>query len=136
MPGGDRTGPMGFGPMTGRGMGWCARPAYADIADTEYGRGYASRRRPAYGYGPGRANMFGRGRGRGWRHRYYATGAPGWARYGWGGPSQYGGWAAPAENELDNLKEYAAGLEQELSDIKSRMTELEREKGASTAPEA
>ncbi len=24
MPGGDRTGPWGFGPMTGRGLGWCA----------------------------------------------------------------------------------------------------------------
>jgi len=24
MPGGDRTGPMGFGSMTGRGMGYCA----------------------------------------------------------------------------------------------------------------
>jgi hypothetical protein len=24
MPGGDRTGPMGTGPMTGRGMGYCA----------------------------------------------------------------------------------------------------------------
>ncbi|MFW5971797.1 MAG: DUF5320 domain-containing protein, partial [Desulfovermiculus sp.] len=24
MPGGDRTGPMGMGPMTGRGAGFCA----------------------------------------------------------------------------------------------------------------
>ncbi|MCD6310782.1 MAG: DUF5320 domain-containing protein, partial [Candidatus Eremiobacteraeota bacterium] len=24
MPGGDGTGPMGMGPMTGRGMGFCA----------------------------------------------------------------------------------------------------------------
>lgn len=23
MPGGDRTGPMGMGPMTGRGLGYC-----------------------------------------------------------------------------------------------------------------
>lgn len=115
MPGGDRTGPMGFGSITGRGMGWCARP----------GRDY----------GPGRANMSGWGRGRGWRHRYYATGVPGWARYGSGGPAQYGGWS-PAEDELYNLKEYAAGLEEELSSLKARMMELERERKTSTAPEA
>lgn len=24
MPGGDRTGPLGMGPMTGRGLGYCA----------------------------------------------------------------------------------------------------------------
>ena len=119
MPGGDRTGPRGFGPMTGRGMGWCAG---------------ANR-----GYGPGRANMFGGGRGRGWRHRYYATGVPGWRRYGWGGrwggAPQFGGWP-PAVDELYNLKEYAAGLEEELADIKARMVELEREKKASTTPDA
>ncbi len=27
MPQGDRTGPRGMGPMTGRGMGWCGRGA-------------------------------------------------------------------------------------------------------------
>jgi len=32
MPGGDRTGPRGFGPMTGRG--YCISPGYG------YGRGY------------------------------------------------------------------------------------------------
>ena len=53
MPGGDRTGPMGVGPMTGRGEGFCA--------------GYGA---PAH---------MGRGGGRGWRHWAYAAGVPGWA---------------------------------------------------------
>lgn len=55
MPGGDRKGPDGRGPMTGRGLGYCAgydHPGY--VADAlPYGRGY--------GRGGGRG--FGRGRG-------------------------------------------------------------------------
>lgn len=112
---------MGFGPMSGRGMGWCARP----------GGGWA--------YGSGRANWFGWGRGRGWRHRYYATGAPGWARSGWGGwgagPPSYAGWASSGE-ELANLREYARGLEEELNNIKAQMANLEQEQKGSTAPDA
>lgn len=49
MPGFDGTGPMGMGPMTGGGRGWC-NPS------VPYGRPYFSG-----GFGP----WFGRGRGRG-----------------------------------------------------------------------
>ena len=51
MPGGDRTGPWGAGPMTGRGVGICAgydMPGYMN---------------PAFGRGSGRG--WGRGFGRG-----------------------------------------------------------------------
>ncbi len=50
MPGGDRTGPMGAGRLTGRGAGFCA------------------------GYGePEYTDTFGRGRGcRGYRRRYHS----------------------------------------------------------------
>lgn len=41
---------------------------------------------PWWGFG----GCFGFGRGRGWRRMYYATGLPGWVRYG------YPGWAVPA----------------------------------------
>lgn len=115
MPGGDRTGPMGMGPMTGRGRGWCGRQGGSLYGGRNFG-------------------MFGWGRGRGWRHRYYATGAPGWARPGWGtqwaGPSPYWDWTA-GQDELNELKDYAAGLERELSDIKARMAELEKERPSS-----
>ncbi|AEF16937.1 hypothetical protein Thexy_0897 [Thermoanaerobacterium xylanolyticum LX-11] len=57
MPRGDGTGPMGYGPMSGRGMGFCC------------GHG-------APGY------MSGHGIHRGYRNMYYATKAPFWARYG------------------------------------------------------
>ena len=50
MPRGNRTGPWGAGPMTGRAVGYCAGYSVP---------GYAN---PVGGYGQG----WGRGRGRGW----------------------------------------------------------------------
>ena len=79
MPRGDRTGPMGHGPMTGRGAGYCAGFDTPGFMNTGSRAGMGLRR------GAG-----GRG-GHGYRHRnvYYATGLPGWMRYGyspgWGG---------------------------------------------------
>ena len=55
MPRGDGTGPMGLGPMTGRGAGFCAGLAAP---------GYAN----SIGCG------FGFNRGRGFRRMFYATG--------------------------------------------------------------
>ena len=55
MPGFDGTGPMGMGPMTGGGRGFCAiplrsgRPAYAGM---RFHRPYASPYQGAYGFGP------------------------------------------------------------------------------------
>ncbi len=59
MPGFDGTGPMGGGPMTGRGMGFCAgrQPAGA--------RRFAGRGR-GFGFGRGWGGGFGWGRGFGW----------------------------------------------------------------------
>jgi hypothetical protein len=51
MPGGDRTGPSGQGPMTGRGMGYCAGFNVPGFMNPGFGRG------------------FGRGRGFAWRAR-------------------------------------------------------------------
>ena len=110
MPGGDRTGPRGQGPMTGRGLGWC-RGAWEGGSPGNY-------------HGPTPA--FGYGRGRGWRHCTYATGLPGWAR---GGRGRSGGtgtsqWAP--QDELDYLKDYTQGLEEALNATKMRMAELEK----------
>jgi hypothetical protein len=52
MPAGDRTGPSGFGPMTGRGAGYCSGNGAP---------GYAS------AYGGSRGRGFGRGNGNGFR---------------------------------------------------------------------
>ena len=73
MPAGDGTGPVGQGPMTGRGLGYCA--------------GFPM---PGYAWGgPGRG-FGGRGGGRGWRHGFRATGMTGWQRAGFGTPFAYG----------------------------------------------
>jgi hypothetical protein len=115
MPGGDRTGPMGRGPMTGRAAG--------------YGGGYGA---PGYmnpfpgrGFGP----RFGRGRGgwggggRGWRHWFYATGLPGWHRSGWGVSTPYYAPPTPAA-EREYLEGVAESLQGQLDDIKKRLDEL------------
>lgn len=62
MPAGDRTGPQGQGPQTGRGMGDCKLP-YQKVDSPSEGRAPAPR--PGYGPGIGRGRGPGMGRGRG-----------------------------------------------------------------------
>jgi hypothetical protein len=61
MPAGDRTGPWGMGPRTGRGFGYCSgfqAPGFMlSGPGLGFGRGFGSRR------GFGRGMGFGRGRG-------------------------------------------------------------------------
>jgi len=109
MPRGDRTGPMGMGPMTGRGAGYCAGSNAPGFAN--------------YAVGFGRGRGFGcRGGGRGWRNWYYATGLPGWMRYG--GP--YTPYQNPdPEMEKQALKNQADALQAELAAIQERLANLE-----------
>jgi len=110
MPRGDRTGPRGMGPMTGRRAGYCADypvPGYANAGP---------------GVGPGTGFGYG---GRGWRNRFYATGQPGWARYDapWGVPPY-----APSvtrEQEMDWLKSHVGALQSEIEGANKRISELE-----------
>ncbi len=113
MPRGDRTGPAGMGPMTGRAAGYCAGFGMPGYMNPIPGRGF--------GMGFGRGRGFGGG-GRGWRHWFYATGLPGWQRWGWWGmPSP----ALDAESEKQVLKGQAEALQSELELIKKRLDELE-----------
>ena len=66
--------------------------------------------------------MGGRGLGRGWRYRYYATGVPGWMADGF---PYYGPPAVGSENELKALEEEASFLERSLEEVKKRLAELE-----------
>lgn len=106
MPWGDGTGPMGYGPMTGRGAGYCVVPL-TGYANPVFGRGFMST--PYYGapgmtypsafapfgpsayysnfvnpygfgrfYGFGRGPGFGRGFGRGWYGRGRGFGRRWW----------------------------------------------------------
>ena len=107
MPGGDRTGPRGLGPMTGRRAGYCGGYDRPGIAN------------PAPGYGMSFGGRFGGwGGGHGWRHRFYATGLPFWAS---------GGAAPPAAGqELAGLKHEAEWLNDQLEAINRRIEELEQ----------
>ncbi|MBN1179760.1 MAG: DUF5320 domain-containing protein [Anaerolineae bacterium] len=109
MPRGDRTGPMGMGPMTGRRAGYCAGYDAPGYAAAPFGRG------------------FGGGWQRGWRHQYYATGMPGWARAGygpaWGAPA-YAYAAPPKDQEIEFLKVQAERLQQEMDAINQRIATL------------
>jgi len=110
MPGYDGRGPMGQGPMTGGGRGYCVSPVA----------------RPAGG------RYFGRGPGRGRRNMFYATGLTGGQRPGHGYPV-YGRGAYPysadvsAEEEKNILKNEAESLKVELEDIQKRLADLEKE---------
>jgi hypothetical protein len=106
MPRGDRTGPAGAGPMTGRGLGLCGgydAPGFTQAGAT-----------PRFARG-GRSW----GSGRGWRHWYHATGLPGWVRFGTTPPSQ--------EQEKETLKGQARWLENALAAIRRRIEETEKE---------
>jgi hypothetical protein len=124
MPRGDGTGPAGMGPMTGRGAGYCAGYNIPGFANPIPGRGF---------WGAGRGGF---GGGRGYRYMYYATGLPGWARFGAWSPGAYASpYAAPPyaptvspEQEVDYLKDQAEYLESSLEDIRKRITELEGKK--------
>jgi len=126
MPRGDGTGPAGMGPMTGRAAGFCAGYPVPGFMNPIGGRGYR-------GWGRG---FWGRGGGRGWRNRYYATGLPGWARAGFGYPA-WGGTVNPytpfpaqsmtAEQELQDLKQQSEYFENALDEINKRIEQLEAE---------
>jgi hypothetical protein len=105
MPRGDRTGPMGYGPLTGRRMGFCAgydAPGFANL------RG---------GGGLGRAWGRGGGFGRGMAFRG--------GRQGWGGypvPAGFQGYG-PAE-EATQIRSEIDVLEKTLETLKKRLDEV------------
>jgi hypothetical protein len=124
MPGGDRTGPVGMGPRTGRVAGYCGGFGMPGYANRGMGRGFGM------GFGRGGAG-WGRGRGfggggRGWRHRFYATGQPGRMRFGADAPA----WTPDTANEKELLKSEADALRSELELIEKRLSEIEAETGS------
>jgi len=110
MPRGNRTGPQGLGPMTGRGAGFCAGFRMPGFANALFGRG-AGGGRQAFGGG-----------GRGWRNWFYATGLPGWMRLG-----GYAGQYSQPDPDLEKqaLRNQADVLQNELDSIRKRLEEIE-----------
>ncbi|MFO7677006.1 MAG: DUF5320 domain-containing protein [Thermoplasmatota archaeon] len=113
MPRGDRTGPWGLGPRTGRAAGYCEGyniPGYAN---------------------PLNRMRLGRGRGPGFRRGF---GTPG-RGFGWGTPYTYPKAYEPEqypdinkEQEKAYLEDITKQLEEELKTIKQRLQDLIKEK--------
>lgn len=120
MPFGNRTGPCGAGPMTGRAAGYCAGYGVPGHTNPVPGRGFG-RGGPGRGWGRG----FGRGRGR--------VRGFGWDPSVWGGPygSDPAAYVLPdalsyrPEDEMTALKDQAKYFEKALEDIKKRIQEME-----------
>ncbi|MBE3582203.1 MAG: DUF5320 domain-containing protein [Thermoanaerobacteraceae bacterium] len=112
MPRGDRTGPWGLGPMTGRRAGYCAGFPVPGFMNPGWWGGF---------------RRFWGGLGRGWRHMYYATGLPGWMRGGWWAPPFPGAAPYPEEfPEVEVLKQQASLLEQQLQAIRAQIEALQQ----------
>jgi len=96
MPRGDRTGPNGSGPKTGRALGYCVgkeTAGYLENRGQGFGRGYGQRR----GFGNGQG--FGRGYGQG--------------RGNFSGVSE----KTLVQNEINILKDQLASLEERLKNL-------------------
>ncbi|RPH49011.1 MAG: hypothetical protein EHM85_15300 [Desulfobacteraceae bacterium] len=115
MPGGNGTGPMGMGSMTGRAAGFCAGFEMPGYANAPARRGFG------VGYGRGR-EFRGRNAGRGFRHMFKATGLPGWMSFG-GYDAPYQG--SDPDFEKQTLKNQINALQSELEFIKKRLSEIE-----------
>jgi len=120
MPGGNRTGPVGNGPRTGRGLGYCSgyeSPGFTKVSPLSRG----------FGRGLGRGRGFGRGfwrYGRGfWRRDNY----PNYYQ----GPNPYyeKDYPRPSnEEEKSYLENIVKDLESELKQVKERIQALSKEK--------
>ena len=107
MPGFDRSGPMGAGPMSGGSRGMCGG-AYNQPAGG-YGAGY--------GRGMGLRRSNGRGRG---------FGFAGYGRYP--APAAYGpGYPAAPADEMTMLKAEARAMQASLEAVQKRISDLEKE---------
>lgn len=113
MPGGDRTGPLGQGSRTGRGLGYCTgNPAPGFTA------GYG-------GWGRGWGGRFGGGfRGR--RFWGYGRGWGAWAPAVY--PYPYSG-ASDPEVERRALQDQATFLQRQMDDIQQRLASMEKAGG-------
>jgi len=124
MPFGNRTGPRGYGPRSGRGLGYCTgydSPGYTKGRSMGQGFGRWLRMGRGMGREPGMGQGFGRGMGRRFAYEdndpYYFREPP---YYGPAVP-----YAEPTkEEETSYLKRLIESLENELKAVKERLKEV------------
>jgi hypothetical protein len=111
MPQGDRTGPMGQGPRTGRALGFCSgydTPGYA--------KGFAGGMGRSFGFGMLRGRGMGYGRGH---------------NFDWPAGRFHQGFAWPQtinkDDEIKLLKSQAESIKRTQKDLEKRLSELEKE---------
>ncbi len=105
MPGGDGTGPMGFGPGTGRLAGWCGgypAPGYANFVPGRRAWRRFGCSRPWFNYAPGYRGAFAPG--------------PGYP-------------AAVAAEEKEYLEQQAGYLREQLKMIEEELKNIEPKEG-------
>ena len=108
MPGYDRTGPMGAGPMTGGARGRCNSATVGTIPAYTGGYGLGLRRGFRGGYGPGTGRRRGFDRG-----------------YGWYPPAAVPAYSMDVAGEMDMLKAEADDMQKSLNAINKRIEALE-----------
>jgi len=110
MPRGDGTGPAGLGPRTGRAAGDCAGHQVPGFMNP--------------------VGFCGRGRGRGYRRMYYATGLPFWARGAYTAPV-YPAYGKPASvdeavEEIEALTEQLELMQEQVKAVQQRLDQLNK----------
>jgi len=117
MPRGDRTGPNGFGPRTGRGLGYCSgysTPGYITDNGMGLGRGYGGGRGGGRGYGRGQ------GYGRGWNAYPPVNYAP---NYIAPGPYDEEAYTKNLENQVKYLEDSLNAVKEQLESQKAKKSE-------------
>jgi hypothetical protein len=110
MPLGDRTGPMGGGPKTGRGAGFCGGNEFPGYAYDEANRpGRFGRKSGCFSHDAGG--------GHGYRHWFQATGLPAWIRF-------VENIVNMEDDEIQILKSQAEYLNRSLEAVKKRLSEI------------
>ncbi|MBN1859666.1 DUF5320 domain-containing protein [Candidatus Bipolaricaulota bacterium] len=104
MPRGDGTGPMGQGPMTGRGAGYCAGYPVPGAANSRGGMGMA----------------WGRGGGRGYARRGFAPTAR------WMGMPAYPAYA-PVPYPVPDPRAQVAGLQSQAEQLRDMLEQIEEQ---------
>lgn len=127
MPAGDRTGPWGAGPRTGRGFGYCSGYGVPGYMNAGPGMGFGR----GFGRGLGLGRGFGHGPGMGRGRRFPHPGAWGFWGYPYPVARPYayppGAEAVPPADEEAALADEARFLEAELTQIRQRLDELKKE---------
>ncbi len=116
MPFGDRSGPRGFRPRTGRGLGYCA-----GFNSPGYTKGPGMRRGFGSGFGKGHGRGFGRGFGYEYDEPSYYREPP---YYGPAVPATPSHAEPTKEEETSYLKRIVESLESELKAVRDRLREV------------